>query len=342
VKSLITIALGTAFALAATQAPAADVPIGATGAGGDLDSVTDACDWVLPGKPLQERSREVIRGISCHSLRWFDSLFGSEQDFDENAVSGELRLGLTYSQYEGFKPRLHFNVRAPLPNLSSRWDVLVGRVDAETYVTDTRNERSEFYNPGLIKRDDDAKWLLGLGKSNAGDPNGWDYAAGVHIDLPLDPFIRTRYYYARTFGTDDELSFRQTFFWRNNEGLGTTSRVGLEFSLAPRDVMRWEGVATVSQESDGVDWYAGNTWYHLLRDNKAFSVLAFVRGETTAEVPLKEYGFIFSWRQPLSRDWIYLSFGPSLTWPREHRYEQREASLGFIVWLDMTFGQWRY
>jgi hypothetical protein len=39
---------------------------------------------------------------------------------------------------------------------------------------------------------------------------------------------------------------------------------------------------------------------------------------------------------------MYLSFGPSLTWPREYLDEKREASLGFGVWIEMQFGNWRY
>ena len=103
-------------------------------AGGEIE---DECDWELEGQPLQEQSQEVIYGISCHSFRWFDGLWGDKADFPEDQVNGLLLLGFEYREYDGFDPRGRFRVRAPLPNLSSRWDLIVGRENEEEFVSDT-------------------------------------------------------------------------------------------------------------------------------------------------------------------------------------------------------------
>jgi hypothetical protein len=34
--------------------------------------------------------------------------------------------------------------------------------------------------------------------------------------------------------------------------------------------------------------------------------------------------------------------GPSLTWPRLKPEDEREMNIGFGVWLEMEFGDWRY
>jgi hypothetical protein len=39
---------------------------------------------------------------------------------------------------------------------------------------------------------------------------------------------------------------------------------------------------------------------------------------------------------------MYLSIGPSVTWPRYELHEKREMSLGFGVWIEMEFGEWQY
>ena len=57
---------------------------------------------------------------------------------------------------------------------------------------------------------------------------------------------------------------------------------------------------------------------------------------------LRDAGFQLTWRRPFTRDWIYLSMGPSLTWPRRQPEDEREASLGFGIWIEMEFGDWRY
>jgi hypothetical protein len=107
-------------------------------------------------------------------------------------------------------------------------------------------------------------------------------------------------------------------------------------------VLRWEAFGTTHDKTQGVQWYAGQTWYHLLADRNAFSLRSFIRGETDAEVNVKEYGIDMIWRRPFTREWLYLSVGPSVTWPREFLEEQREISLGFNLWLEMEFGNWRY
>jgi hypothetical protein len=306
------------------------------------DKALDECDWDLEGQEFQEQSQEVLRSWSCHSFRWFDSWFGDSQDFDEKGVSGLLTFGAEYREYGGFDPRLRLRVRASLPNMSNRWDLLLGRVDEQAYISDTQAQDQTFYNPGLVNRGDDDSWLLGLGHRGKRTRSGWDYSVGVRLRLPPRPYVKAQYYYNKAFSEKTDLRFRQTFFWRSDEGFGTTSRGDLAHVLSPKNVLRWEGLATISEETQGTNWYFGQTWYHLFSSRSAFSLLSFIRGETSAPVDLKEYGFNFIWRRPFTRDWIYLSLGPSVTWPREHPEEKREASWGFGAWIEVQFGNWRY
>ena len=104
----------------------------------------------------------------------------------------------------------------------------------------------------------------------------------------------------------------------------------------------WEGSSTWSGATEGARWFAGQTWYHLFPGGTAMSFLAFVKGETERDVPLRDYGFNLIWRRPFTRDYIFISFGPSLTWPRKQEEDVREMNLGFGVWLEMEFGDWQY
>jgi hypothetical protein len=302
----------------------------------------DACDWKLEGQPLQEQAQEVIRDWTCHSYRWFDGLFGDRRDFDETAINGLLTFGAEYTEYEGFDPKLRFKVRAPLPNMSSRWDLMLGRVDEESFVSDTTGQDRTFFNPGVIDRGEDASWLLGLGHRGGQGKSGWDYSLGVRLRVPPNPFGKVQYLFNHNFSERVDLRFRQTFFWRRDQGFGTTSRGDLAYAISLQNVLRWEGVGTVHDETRGTQWYFGQTWYHLFEGSNAISLRAFVRGETNAPVELQEYGLNLTWRRPFTRDWLYLSAGPSVTWPRELAEEERDLSLGFHVWLEMEFGDWRW
>ncbi len=303
----------------------------------------DGCDGDYERPHWQEDTQEFFRDISCHTFRWADALFGDEVDFPEDEVSGLAVLGVSWNEYEGFDTRTRFRVRAPLPNWDNRWDVILGRGDDDGFISDTEIQDPTFYNPGLISRGDSDSLLLGLGGRRRGaDRNGWDWSAGVRLRTPPVPYVRLRYYYSKVFSPDTDFRFRQTFFWRSDDGFGTTSRGDLAHAFRPQDVMRWEAVTTISEESPGVEWYVGQTWFHLMPERRAFSLLSFATGETDGPVALREAGFNFIFRQPFTRDWIWLSYGPSATWPRFEPEDKRELSLGFTVQLEMEFGNWVY
>jgi len=215
-------------------------------------------------------------------------------------------------------------------------------VDEEAFITDTQGQDRNFYNPGVIDRGDESSWLLGLGHRRKAKKSGWDYSVGVRLRLPPRPFAKLSYFYNKQFSENTDLRFRQTFFWRSDQGFGTTSRGDLAYGINVKNVLRWEAIATVSEITEGADWYFGQTWYHLFGDRSAFSLLSFVGGSTGAPVETKEFGFNLIWRKPFTRDWIYLSMGPSITWPRHFAEEKREMSLGFGLWIEMEFGNWRY
>lgn len=306
------------------------------------EPLPDPCDWTFDHPEFQEDSRDFVRGVTCYSYRWFDGLFGDEYDFPEEQLNGLLTTGLSYEQYDGFDARLRLRVRAPLPNLDNRFDLILGRGDDTAIISDTEGNNETFYNPGLLNRGQDDSWLLGLGARARGGRRGWDWSAGVRLRTPPVPFVRTQWFYYKQFGEAADLRFRQTFFWRSDDGFGSTSRGDYAWATGPQDVLRWEGVLTYSEVTLGTQWFIGHSWYHLLGDRNAFSLLTFADGETDAEVPLKEFGFRLVWRRSFTRDWLYLSLGPTATWPRFFLEEERELSLGFGAWLEMEFGNWVY
>jgi hypothetical protein len=306
------------------------------------DQAEDECDEDLIDPELQEQSRELLRSWSCHTFRWFDSWWGDQYDFDEKAVNGLFTIGGRYTDYYGLDTKFRLRVRAPLPNLTRRWDLIIGRVDEEAFVTDTQGQDRVFYNPGAVDSGDDDAWLLGLGHRGKERKSGWDYSLGVRLRLPPEPYVKASWFYNKDLSERSDFRFRQTFFWRSDRGFGTTSRGDLAYGINVKNVLRWEAFITTHDKTEGGQWYAGQTWYHLVADRSAFSLRSFIRGETGAESSLKEYGIDMIWRRPFTREWLYLSVGPSVTWPREALEDEREMSLGFNLWIEMEFGNWRY
>lgn len=304
--------------------------------------VIDDCDWYLENQPIQEQSQEVFRSWSCHTFRWFDSWWGDDHEFREDQVNGWAMAGVDYRKYDGLGGKLRLKVRAPLPNMDKRWDVWLGRVDEENYVSGTSAQDRNFYNPGVGARGDEDSWMLGLGKRRRNPRRGWDWSVGARLRWPPEPYAKVSWFAHKQFSEDTDVRFRQTFFWRSDEGFGTSSRGDLMWTIDPSDILRWEGIAKVSEDTEGTRWYFGQTWYHLLGNGSAYSLLVFAKGETEEEVEFRDGGVSFTWRFPFTRDYLWLAVGPSITWPREELEEERELNLGFGVWLEMEFGNWRY
>ena len=65
----------------------------------------------------------------------------------------------------------------------------------------------------------------------------------------------------------------------------------------------------------------------------------FVRGETAAEVPLREYGGRTAFRMSFGRPWLYGNFTVGYSWPRFEREEERTGSALVGFGIEMQFGE---
>jgi hypothetical protein len=304
-------------------------------------ALPDMCNQVAEPDKFPERFRSGVHELACRSFRWFDGLFGDEHDFLEEAVGGKMSIGLSWNEFEGTGGRLRYRVRTDLPNFSSRWDAFFGRVDEDAFVSDTESVEESEFRRGLTSRDE-PEWLLGLGykdRSESGD--GWDYSIGIRLRTPPRVFAKATFQKHFNFRPNLELNYRQTVFWRDGVGYGTTTYLDTSHELTHTNLSRYEFVGTLSEETDGTRWYAGHTWYRQLAHHKGLSLKTFVRGETSHVVPLQEYGFELTYRRQVARDWLFLNIGPTLTWPRELLEQKREASLGFSTQIEFEFGHQR-
>ena len=298
----------------------------------------DLCNQVPEEDELPEKLQSGVHEFSCRTFRWIDSLFGDSVDFDEQAVGGKLSLGMTWNEFEGAKAKARYRVRSDLPNFSSRWGSFFGRVEEDAYISDTETLQESALRDG-ISSVDEPEWLLGLGYDNRGGTRkGWDYSIGLRLRTPVRVYVKARYRTEVQLGANALLRFRQTLFWRDGTGFGTTTHIDTARNLSSENLLRWELIGTVSESTQGTQWFTGNTWYHRLSGQTGISLLTFARGETDHEVPLHEYGFELTWRRKLSREWLYINVGPTLTWPKLHASQQREPSVGFAVLMDFEFG----
>ena len=310
----------------------------------------DACRVPVPGlddTPAQDpdddewidRFQQGFYTGVCGAATWFDGLFGNPRfEQDSNDTFGRVALFETWDDRDGLDTRLRLRARLALPAMRDRLRLTLGRGD-ERELVEGRPSNTENPLPPSFRRVNDEAWLLGLGYSRQeGLENGFDFGLGVRLRFPVDPYLRGTYRHNFIFDESTMLRFRETLFWRDTRGFGSTTQLSLDRLLTSELLLRWNNSGTVAEDTEGLDWGSSVTLFQSLGDRRALSYTVLVRGETAADVGLQDYGVDLRYRQRLYRRWLFVEFATSLTWPRETLDERRKINPGIGIGVEMFFG----
>ncbi len=316
--------------------PGAEPPLLADQALPEPEPCTDS------GSDKQALIDRVQRGVYstvCGAAIWFDGLFGNpryEQDSDD--TFGRIGLFETYDRRDRFDTRIRLRARYAFPALKNRLRLTLGRGE-EQAIVEERPANTENPLPASFQSVDDDAWLLGLGYSKQSDiEKGFDFGIGVRLRSRLDPYVKGTYRYNWVFDNANMLRFRETPFWRDTRGFGTTTQVTLDRLVGPELLLRWNNAATIAEDTKGFQWGSNVSAYQSIDPGRAISYTALVRGETSAEVGIQNFGVETRYRQRMFRKWLFLELSGSLTWPREVLAEERKINPGVGVGVEMFFG----
>jgi hypothetical protein len=292
-----------------------------------------------PEAALVDEARRVLEETFCGATLWFDGLFGGEPDL-ENAreVSGRVELSTLHTEAEGtdFKGRLR--LRYDLPTLERRLNVFLGREPSDEFVED----RPEGFaiRSSVFGLEDEEQWLAGLGYS---PPGRWakkvDFRVGGKVKSAPEIFVQSRYRRNKFVGTRNVWRFRETLFWENRDGWGSTTSLDFD-RVVRRDLLfRAGGVGTYSEATAGLAWRTNLIAYYNLRRTRAVAGELFLRGATDAEVQLREYGVRSIYRQPVGHPFLFGELIVGYTWPRFEPEQKREGSMMVGLGLELLFGR---
>lgn len=308
---------------------------------GPTETTMEACDDAsFPDNTMLERVRRRLTITACASSAWLDSLFGNQLHYDEyRATYGSVSAGTLWSEYDGFDPRLRFRARLQLPQWNERISAFAGRVGEEDYVSDTESDFDALPTRQFGGVEDESV-LLGLGYSSPSRTgNDFDAGVGVRVDLPMDPYAQTRYEIVRTFAEDYVFRARETVFWRNSEGFGSTTRFNIDRALSNRFLLRFNNVGKYTEETDGLEWVSEISLFQSVGARTGLAWQTYIAGLTDNEVPLTRYGARIIMRRQLNIDWLFLEVRGGVSWPRTYIWEGREASPEAGIALEMQFGK---
>lgn len=318
--------------------PVVDVPAPKVG---PTETTMEACDdSSFPETTMLERVRRRLTITACASSAWLDSLFGNQLHYDEyRSTYGSVSAGTLWSEYDGFDPRLRFRARLQLPQWNERVSAFAGRVGEEDYVSDTEGDFDALPTSQFGGVEDESV-LLGLGYSSPSKTgNDFDAGVGVRVDLPLDPYAQTRYEIVRTFAADYVFRARETVFWRNSEGFGSTTRFNIDRALSDRFLLRFNNVGKFTEETNGMEWVSEMSLFQSIGARTGLAWQTYITGVTDNEVPITRYGARLIMRRQLSIEWLFLEVRGGVGWPRRWLYEQRDPSIEAGIALEMQFGK---
>jgi len=285
-----------------------------------------------------DNTRKLLETTSCHTAMWLDGLLGDEPDRQAaRRTSGDMELSYNYSEYWKSDTNLRMHVDFDLPAVQNHLSAFVGRENADDYARD-RTEgfdvRSQYF--GL---EDNNSWLAGLGYS-APSFRGIDsdFQIGVRGLGPPQLFIRNRFRY-RAFSTATDLMvLKATPFWNTDDKFGLTLNADWAHVINDKLIFRWNTYSTRSESTDGASWYSGVALYRRTGDQRGFESSVFLRGETAAPVPLREYGVRLVHRQPVYNGRLFWEWVLGYSWPLEDPEDNRNGAFAIGTAIELPFG----
>jgi hypothetical protein len=305
-----------------------------------IADATELCRDKPQGPAWIDRMQAGLYRSMCSTAVWFDGFFGSARFDDEyQATHGSLAVGALWDERDHWDPSVRFRIQVELPQFSDRFSAFVGKVDADEFVTEQRDDFDTL--PRQFGQDVDDKVLFGLGYSEPRRHGGhFDASVGTSLDFPTDPYAKFTYRFALPLLERNLLRLRESIFWEESERLGATTRIDLERLFTDDLLWRWTASATFTQKSEGVRWFSQLTLFQNLHEGQAISYQLGITAESDLEVPVTDYGLRVIYRRSIfDREWLFLELRSSITWPREDLVEHREANLGAGVALEMMFGE---
>ncbi len=281
---------------------------------------------------LLDATRAVVRDATEWLVRSVDSWFG-DQPFERGGrAGGRIRLGTLWRQDQGFNWLTRFSLRAELPNLQARGAFLfLGRDNARDVVAD----RPEGFTQRETLRPEtrqDQSFFAGLGTDAQ---RALSFRLGFRGGLK--PYAQGRFRHVWEIGERSQFEFRETVFWTRDERFGSTTAGFFDTLLGPALALRWQTAATISQESDGVEWSSSVGLYRSFGFQRQLSLEALVNGATGSDVDVAEYGVRARWEQPIYRDWLLIEGIVGYFWPRRGATFTRDQAFGVGFSLQMLF-----
>jgi hypothetical protein len=226
-----------------------------------------------PDTPRLDSFQQGVERSVCVTAWYFDRLFGTlpENEIVETRnTHGRLRAGVEWDERDGFGQEFTLRAQVQMPIAQQRLQAVFGRDTDEAFI---EGGSDEFDSVAFTEEDEDTSWLLGLGfEPMRGTRSRLSLGAGVRLRTPPDPFVQASYWFQDRLAENLLFRARQTAFWENEDGFGTSTRLVFERGLGATRMLRWNNYLRVSEATDGLRWNTNLTLFNALSARRAIAL----------------------------------------------------------------------
>lgn len=276
----------------------------------------------------------LVRSTAEWLARGVDSWFGNLPFERGGKVSeGRLSIGVFARQDQRTDVDVRFNAHFRLPNLERQAYLFVGRDDPRAVVRDAPDARMRQQQLLVVQRAEPT-FLAGFGVTLR---ELFDFRVG--LGSRAKPYVQVRYDLPWEIAPAHQLDFRETVFWTDADGVGSTTVFSYDHGLSPTLALRWLNVATITRQSRNLEWSSSLGVYKSLGGQRLLSLEALFSGTGTqgAGVGRSDRGLLVKWEQPVHKTWLLAEVVAGHFWPRQDATSERAQAWALGGSLKLRF-----
>ena len=247
------------------------------------------------------------------TARWFDNFFVDERFGLVNSAEAQARISLAWEprsrSLNEFETRIR--VRAKLPNLKNRVDIIFSDFDEEQENTTVRAAQ----NDELQRRN---RFNLAVRFKNR-DDSPWSHRAG--IGRKAQPFVRSNYNIGRELNEKSSLRFQASGYFFSSDGLGGNIQLQYDYDLDDNKLFRFDNRFFYRDESN--DWLWQHSWNIYKQKTEKLAVIYgfFIEGNSQPEYQINDYLASIRFRKNAVRSWLFFELEPFVRVSREDNFD---------------------
>lgn len=284
------------------------------------NTVADDCGSAIHAKEPEDEQdtqwdlwHDMISSLLADTIDNVDQFFGDDRFDDENRRSRlHANIGLKYNQEEGTSLITALSLRIALPRLQNRLqffvDGLVIDDDPDSISSVFDSARDSDSDAGLRKiftRDEFRSLNTDVGIRLGSTPQLFGRVRG-RLVIPMDLW---------------QLQLSQRFTWFTSDGLVGTSEVQFDRPMANDYLFRSTTRLTWEENESGWTPEHSLALYKEVSPRRSWRLNIAGSWPETPHTSQANYSTIFTYRQLLHRQWLFLDIAPGVEFPQENDYK---------------------